>query len=741
MVAPSATGHSLDILLKFQMDAAANDRVQRGVSTLEDELKRLGGAFPGEHLAKETDKFKTKLKETETQAKQTAATLKAEARVMSANASEIVSGLEKARAGVIRGIASQVEGLSKLSIASGAGILGGILGFANNYVNNAKEATAVTIGWKAAQDDLSKSQARIGAVLAQEALPLLREGAGLAAQVASFVETHPEAVAAALNTGKILIGLGAVGTLASKGIKLITDARYLLTIPQQLAAAKLQDAAAEKQYQAALLRAKELGINLPKLGAPAAGGGAAAAGGAVGTAAVLTGAAAIGVLIGDKIFDAIEGKDVRLADYVTEFKQAIAVDAKVLGDFFHQDGNAWFRKVATSLGLLQEKADDAAVSVGGVANSLQKDAVLKAYEQYTRDDLAAVQQHYEERNKIVADALAAEQKANRDYAASVAKINAQTSAQLTQAAQQFAQANAQAEVDYQNQRAEIIRNGNLEIERIEEQLQETLRKNKLEHEERTADMVASRDALGLVKENQRFNKQQAEARNEAEKEIRQRRADIAQRLADLQQSHEQERAQRQVDYEARVAEIRANAAQQLRELAEQHTAELAEIRQNRIDRIRELDQQFADERQRRYQQFIQTIRDLDASLLGEKNLRDQYHAAMLTDLDRFLAAYQAKLGSLSSAIPGQAEGGYTSGLVRTGEKGYEYVMSHNTTRAAEAMIGGRLTQQGLLAALMGAGGRSSVVWNDQRRFSGEYTHAIRRANRDDTLQILKGVFS
>lgn len=48
MVAPNATGSSLDILLKFVLDQAANDRVQRGVSTLGEELKKLEGSFPGE---------------------------------------------------------------------------------------------------------------------------------------------------------------------------------------------------------------------------------------------------------------------------------------------------------------------------------------------------------------------------------------------------------------------------------------------------------------------------------------------------------------------------------------------------------------------------------------------------------------------------------------------------------------------------------------------------------------------
>jgi hypothetical protein len=69
----------------------------------------------------------------------------------------------------------------------------------------------------------------------------------------------------------------------------------------------------------------------------------------------------------------------------------------------------------------------------------------------------------------------------------------------------------------------------------------------------------------------------------------------------------------------------------------------------------------------------------------------------------------------------------------------QFVMSGNMTRVAEQMLGGQLNQQAVLSAMSG-GSRSSVVWNDQRRFSGEYTKSMRNSQRSDTINLLSEVF-
>lgn len=738
-----------DILLRLLLEDkfsqawdVATARIQEGmkkatnvkdIESLERQWKDVAGAIEAAEKA-----AKRKAQEVEKASKQEITALKAEARVLSATASAIVSGLEKAQIGVIRNIAGQIEGISRTSLVAGTGIIGGIFAGAAKYVNDAKEATAVTVKWEAEQDSLNKSGERFGAVLAEQSLPLLERAADIAETASKFIAKNPELVQAALNTGVVLATMGAVGIAVTKGIKFIVDAKYLLTIPVQLQAAELQDRAADKQLQAALLKAKEKGVDIPGVAGGAsllsAGPLAAILAGAAGAAAIGRGAANFG--------------------------------AKQFG--FQSPEDFW-KKMLEKLGLVKSAADIAADSLGktgivlSAANSPQFDQILQSYEDYKADDLALVKQHYEERQGIVQDALNAELEENRQYAASVAKVNQQRSSALADAAKNFEQANIKAEADYQKNRAQIIRDGAVDIEKIQADLQERLRKLADDHAERSADLTAARDALGLAKENRSFQKSVSDERRQAGQEIRDRRQDIAQRLADLKQSYEQERAQRFAEYQARVAEIQAQAAERLKELAAEHQAELLKIREQKAAKLRELDAQFADERKRRYQQFLQQLRDLDASLLGETKLKQQYQAKELQDLDAFLAAYRSRLATIgggtttttttsgasggSSAPPsstfsglfGFASGGYTPtrpSIIRVSEQGDEFIMRNQTTRAAERAIGGRLTQQAILGAMMRGKG-SAITLNDHRRFDSSLSLADRRAIMNDTQQMLQ----
>jgi len=173
---------------------------------------------------------------------------------------------------------------------------------------------------------------------------------------------------------------------------------------------------------------------------------------------------------------------------------------------------------------------------------------------------------------------------------------------------------------------------------------------------------------------------------------------------------------------------------------------------------------LTEERRRRREQFIASIRDLDTSMLGERRLRDQYNRAMLSDLDRFLSAYRTRLGTLSGsafagatsgagATPtatkstlsafspyGRAAGGYATfgryilGDNESGGRGRpEYILSGRNTEMAERLIGGSLTQQRLMSALMfggGGGARNQIAYNDNRRIDSR----ISRADRDSMVR-------
>jgi hypothetical protein len=102
----------------------------------------------------------------------------------------------------------------------------------------------------------------------------------------------------------------------------------------------------------------------------------------------------------------------------------------------------------------------------------------------------------------------------------------------------------------------------------------------------------------------------------------------------------------------------------------------------------------------------------------ERRLREIYLPGELAALD---AHYQARLVSLQAFMgqanlivrprpkpggePERQHGGYSAGpgLHMLGEQGREFVMDAATTRRAETVAGGNLTQDRLLAAMSGGG--------------------------------------
>lgn len=749
-----------DILIRYLGDSKGADEstedVIRDLKKAEDGLRKLSEQFKAtgvftDEMSKDAAKFAEAYINAENKMSDavsaTQVKLKAEAKLLRAEIAGSQSDLLNAQIARQNQLASQIGGISRGALGLGLGITGGIFAAASKYVKDAKEATEVTRQWKEEQDSLAASGEKIGRSFAEASLPLLKIAADVADRVSQFVDDHPDVVSAALNTGVALATLGAVGIAVSKGIKIVADVKALSLVSGQLNAARLQDLAADKQLLAAKLRAKELGIDITglKTAAPAAAGGATV-GGIAGAAAVLTGALAIGTIVGDRIFDKLEGRDVQFKDYITTFKQAITIDAGKLGALFGKS-DEWFKSVGIALGLLQNDAEKAAAAVTGVAASPALDGILKAYEDYKRDDLKMVQDHYNDRKKITDDALKAERAENARFAESTRRINSQRQSALASEAASFASANEKADRDYQTQRATITRDGDLEIVRIREESQERLRKLESDHAERADELTRARDALGLVKEQRRFRAERSEELRSTANEIRQRRQDIAIRLADLQRGYEEERAQRAAEHQARVSEIIAQAREQLIELQKEHAAELREIQIQKVAKIRELDQQFLEERKRRTQYFIQQVRDLDASLLGEKNLKEQYHKAMIADLDKFLSTYQTKLASLSAKAPASKNAGgyagygtYLLGDSPGGGRGpREYVMDGHTTAMAERMIGGALTRDRLAAALaFGAGGnRQSVTYNDNKRLDSRIPNADRMLMEDNVIARIK----
>jgi len=80
------------------------------------------------------------------------------------------------------------------------------------------------------------------------------------------------------------------------------------------------------------------------------------------------------------------------------------------------------------------------------------------------------------------------------------------------------------------------------------------------------------------------------------------------------------------------------------------------------------------------------------------------------------------------------EGGYmTKGIARVAWNGVpEFAFSGASTKAAEQIVSGKLTQQNALAAMARGMQSGNITLNDHRRFDGQITNAERRAIQEDT---------
>jgi hypothetical protein len=213
--------------------------------------------------------------------------------------------------------------------------------------------------------------------------------------------------------------------------------------------------------------------------------------------------------------------------------------------------------------------------------------------------------------------------------------------------------------------------------------------------------------------------------------------DMAIRLQDLAANFAAERAQKQAQFQQdlldnqnkRLADLKEQAALRAEE-AKRRSDEVKQIRADENVKLQDLARAHLAEITQIRAAFVARRQDLGVFLNNEREQIRQNQAAILADLKAQLAR--------ETRPPGRAAGGYTYGeVIQT--HGVEFVTNPATTRALERMVGGRLNQQNLIAAVAG-GGQTSVQWNDNRRFSSEYTKSMRREVQQDTLEVLKQVF-
>jgi hypothetical protein len=264
-----------------------------------------------------------------------------------------------------------------------------------------------------------------------------------------------------------------------------------------------------------------------------------------------------------------------------------------------------------------------------------------------------------------------------------------------------------------------------------------------DHQFNVDELVAKRDMGGLIDEQRRYDKEKAEEdsnyndriadlKDSIAKERQAIQEDYQRRLAemkaqfaleeqrrkeDFQRKQEEEKAEKALDDKRaaedqaeRLADLAARFKEEQEQAAEQHKDRLKELEKNYNDEITQLKDAKAKERQTlateyekdRQQRLAQLKQDM-SDLLGIVTPAFAGISEAAKAMAKTLLEEQKKLEDAAaggSTAPAKATGGYVTGLIRTGEQGPEYLLNNSTTSALESMLGGRLTQAGVVQALV-----------------------------------------
>lgn len=770
MTLPAGNSQTFSILLEFQTNEALFNEIEKKTQNITDSVER---AKEMQRLyAEEIKKTYPELYKQIEAEKKAAEALEKSKEAAKKNTAQIRAMRAEARLYIneARLLTDQAEDLDRVFrplAAGGALITGGIFALANKYVKEATEATQVTEEWKAAQAALAQSGKEIGAVLAQEALPLMKEAAQIAGSLADIIEKNPEIVKATLYGGMLALAVGTIGKLYTSGLRLYADAKLDKAMLLQMSAAELQLKASENQLAAAGMQSKSGVVSSASVSKPTLGQVALVA------SSVLIGAE-LGVALGNKIGQMITGGKTGLAgqgnfgigdaavsglmafqtpsflavkglnalgvvsdDTVKKMKETLTGLDKFAASLLGADK---ILNVLNNLSPTSQQISQAPSFLGGSRET--QDQAVKVFSEWRRDDARIMKAATEERKQIISDGEKAVLDITKNYISSTASIARQYSTEASKITQNFLEANKKAEQDFIIQRSEIEQDGEERIREIRADAQEKREKAERDFQKASAQAAADRDALALVRAQEAREEALSEANKGASEAIQKERQETQQRLAELSARFVQERAQRQAEYEQDLKENSIRRAAAMKEAQERYQQELKQQREAQAQKLKELADAEQRERIQRRESAISQLQDLGLVLNNERQLRNNAYNAMLYDLQSWLNSMNASFGNTTSAssLGATASGGTAAsinpnsnfsgsnmygthdysgyaypGIYRMAANGRpEWVMSGNDTRAAEQAIGGQLTQNGvarmiqLMAALRGS---KSVIDN------------------------------
>jgi hypothetical protein len=632
-------------------------------------------------------------------------------------ARKYVGGQAKQAFAQLREAGERMQQLSIPFLTGGGAIFAAAGTAIAKYTSYVGDTTAASSRWLSATRDMEQSYMRIGAVATERLLPVMEKLADLAAEVASFVEQHPEVVDSALKVATAMLAIGGGLQIAGGAMKAVGAAGSL---------------------------AQMAGIG---------GAGAGMAGAGIGASALVTAIIPIAVTA---TLAYMANKTV-LDPYNPDVVGRRQAGANYFNAQFGQDKTATqTSSLAETIERLGQSAAEAEPKLREVEDVMLSQAAVDAYVNYRKAEAAAEEQYNLERNRIVEDYGKQRAELELRYEQQRTQIVAEYNRQRAQAAADFARQQEQAQEDFQEnearieedylaQRAETLADLHSELERLAQNHQKRLRELERDHQMRMEDLAANRDALGMVREQRRYEDERRAAEEEYRQAVTDAKARTQEVLAELDQQYQIARSRRLADFQEQQAEAEEQFAIQQERAAEQFAARLEALdeqyktEQERLENakdeaLRTLDDQYRREKEMRRRAFLEQLYQLQAFHGDQLAAWQTFYQNMRNELEDFIDDMESAMPD-SGSTTGMSVGGYASyGRYTLGERGREYVLTAGTTRALERSLGGRLTQ----GAILGQAGRVVVINLNAGALSRQERRRILGESRDMILGELAG---
>lgn len=551
----------------------------------------------------------------------------------------------------------------QMAILGGVG-LAAVGGLAAKYMQ-AMPLDEASVRWAQAQKDIERSFIRVGAIAANELLPVIEKVADLSEKAAEFIEANPEVIKAITAASALL----AVGGTVIKGAGWLAQA-----------------GGKAMQY------APAAGVALAGVpGNAALGGGALGGLGALGVyGAAIGGGAFAGKGIGDAANRALGQDEQSWSDILNTGKQLSAIISPVgllaqglnaIG--FEEQGRAVFdfSKKINGLGDAAQEAGGKVGQGGNVFDASFAQQNVQMWIDHNKNLEKAAQDHQERVADIEASGAERRQDIIKRFGEQAANAEARYAQARSDAIAQFTKQDRDSETDHYRARLKAAASFGVAVQRAEQDHQRNMQKLQRDHQRRLVDLVDDRDAFGIVREKERY----ADARDEAEDSYRvqaaRRSEDFARQLADMDENYRHQRDRRRRDFQENQAQAAKDHQENLVRIAQQKAQELAAQEKAQAMELKKAQEGYDKQIRMMQTAFIERVDAMSQSIRGNTDAWIKYMQQSATNFEQWLAGLRSRSATNFGSRPLEyrANGGWVNASrpYMVGERGPELMIPHN----------------------------------------------------------------